>query len=295
MSGGILIVTIFQYMEKLLDKDILNWGKIHLTFADLIGIAIGIALILVFLRFIRFLLKRLEKQGRLDSGRGNSVYLIIKYLVIVIAIGVLIESLGFKLSIILAGSAALLVGLGLGLQDTFNDFVSGIIILVEGSIQVGDVLEVEGIIGRVVAIKLRTSQIVTRDGVNMIVPNHKFITDNVINWSLNRKPTRFKVHVGVSYKSDVEQVREILMKSVEELPGAVLGLKEYKPVVRLADFGESAIAFDVLFWSYDYFKFETIRSDLRFIIARKFKEGGIEIPFPQRDVHIKTAPPKQEE
>lgn len=282
-------------MEKFLNKEIINWGKLHVTPADLISIAIGLILVVAALRLVRFLLKRLEKQGRLDSGRGNSVYLIIKYLVIVIAIAVLIESLGFKLSIILAGSAALLVGLGLGLQDTFNDFVSGIIILVEGSIQVGDVLEVEGIIGRVVAIKLRTSQIVTRDGVNMIVPNHKFITDNVINWSLNRKPTRFKVNVGVSYKSDVEQVREILMKSVEELPGAVLGLKEYKPVVRLADFGESAIAFDVLFWSYDYFKFETIRSDLRFIIARKFKEGGIEIPFPQRDVHIKTAPPKQED
>jgi small-conductance mechanosensitive channel len=156
---------------------------------------------------------------------------------------------------------------------------------------VGDVLEVEGIIGRVMAIKLRTSEIVTRDGVNIIVPNHKFVTDNVTNWSHSRKPTRFKVSVNVSYKSDVEQVREVLLKSVEELPGAVLGLKEYKPIVRLSEFEDSSVEFEVLFWSYDYFKFETIRSDLRFIIARKFKETGIEIPLPQRELYIR----KQEE
>lgn len=274
-------------MEKFLDREIISWGKLHITPADLISIAIGIILVIASLRFVRFLLKRLEKKGRLDSGRGNSIYLIVKYVVIVVAIGVLIESLGFKLSILLAGSAALLVGLGLGLQETFNDFVSGIIILVEGTIQVGDVLEVEGIIGRVTAINLRTSQVVTRDGVNIIIPNHKFVTDNVINWSHSRKPTRFKVSVMVSYKSNVEKVREILLKSVEELPGAVLGLKEYQPIVRLSEFGENSIEFDVLFWSYNYFKFETIRSDLRFIIARKFKEDGIEIPLPQRELYIK--------
>lgn len=274
-------------MEKFLDREIISWGKLHVTPADLISIAIGIILVIASLRFVRFLFKRLEKKGRLDSGRGNSIYLIVKYVVIVVAIGVLIESLGFKLSILLAGSAALLVGLGLGLQETFNDFVSGIIILVEGTIQVGDVLEVEGIIGRVTAINLRTSQVVTRDGVNIIIPNHKFVTDNVINWSHSRKPTRFKVSVMVSYKSDVEKVREILLKSVEELPGAVLGLKEYQPIVRLSEFGENSIEFDVLFWSYNYFKFETIRSDLRFIIARKFKEDGIEIPLPQRELYIK--------
>lgn len=274
-------------MEKFLDREIISWGKLHVTPADLISIAIGIILVIASLRFVRFLFKRLEKKGRLDSGRGNSIYLIVKYVVIVVAIGALIESLGFKLSILLAGSAALLVGLGLGLQETFNDFVSGIIILVEGTIQVGDVLEVEGIIGRVTAINLRTSQVVTRDGVNIIIPNHKFVTDNVINWSHSRKPTRFKVSVMVSYKSDVERVREILLKSVEELPGAVLGLKEYQPIVRLSEFGENSIEFDVLFWSYNYFKFETIRSDLRFIIARKFKEDGIEIPLPQRELYIK--------
>lgn len=149
-------------------------------------------------------------------------------------------------------------------------------------------MEVDGIVGRVTIIKLRTSEIVTRDGINIIVPNHKFITENVINWSHNKKPTRFKVEVGVAYGSDVEQVKALLLKSVEELPEAITGLKEYNPVIRLSDFAESSVNFDILFWSYNHFQFETIKSDLRFIISRKFKENHIEIPFPQRDIHIRN-------
>ncbi len=280
-------------MDKILDHTLFSWGKLTLHFSDIILIGGSILSILIILRITHFLLKRIEERGRIDSGRRNSIYLIIKYLLIIFVFAFTLEGLGVKLSIFLAGSAALLVGLGLGLKETFNDFVSGILLLVEGTIQIGDVLEVEGIVGRVTIIHLRTSEIVTRDGINIIVPNHKFVTENVINWSHNKKPTRFKVAVGVSYQCDVNQVKEILLKSIEELPGAITGLKEYNPVIRLSDFAESSVNFDILFWSYDYFRFETIKSDLRFIISRRFKENNIEIPFPQRDVHIRNGSLKE--
>lgn len=273
-------------MKEIFDFKLIELSKYSITAGDVITVAGAFLVLFVFLRLFKFLLSRLKKQGRIDAGRSNSVYQIVKYLLLVIVIAGSLETIGIKLSFLLAGSAALLVGLGLGLQQTFNDMVSGIILLVESNLQVGDVIEVEGVVGKVNAIKLRTSEIITRDGINIIVPNHKFVTDNVINWSHNKKPRRFKVSVGVSYNSNAENVRKILLDCVNQLPGAVLDMSVYKPVVRLSDFADSSINFDVLFWSYDYFRFESLRSDLRFIIAQKFAENNIQIPYPQRDLHI---------
>lgn len=273
-------------LKEIFDFKLIELSKYSITAGDAITVVGAFLILFIFLRLLKFLLNRLKKKGRIDAGRSNSVYQIFKYLLLVLVIVGSLETVGVKLSFLLAGSAALLVGLGLGLQQTFNDMVSGIILLVEGNLQVGDVIEVEGVVGRVQAIKLRTSEIATRDGINIIVPNHKFVTDNVINWSHNKKPRRFKVGVGVSYGTNAEQVRKVLLECVNQLPGAVLDISVYKPVVRLSEFGESSIVFEVLFWSYDYFRFESVRSDLRFIIAQKFAESNIRIPYPQRDLHI---------
>jgi small-conductance mechanosensitive channel len=253
------------------------------------------ALIILFATwFLIFLVKRvlLHRRSKQEDAiaRNFTLYLVIKYFLWVIAIGLVLETIGIKLTILIASSAALMVGLGLGLQQTFNDMVSGVILLIERSVKVGDVMEVEGLIGKVVDMHLRTSRIQTRDGIFIIVPNHKFINEKVINWSQNALAIRFNIRVGVSYKSDVEKVRKILFDCVHMHPDVILDNENIKPIVRLIDFGESSIDFEVLFWSKNIFYIENTRSELRFIIRKAFIDNHIEIPFPQRDVHIKDQP-----
>jgi small-conductance mechanosensitive channel len=190
----------------------------------------------------------------------------------------------------LAGSAALLVGLGLGLQQTFNDIVSGIIILIEGTIRVGDVLELEGLVGRVTEIKLRTSTVYTRDGMNVIVPNHRFINENVVNWTHNHLANRFRITVGVAYGSDEQLVHKLLKECAEAHDDVITKETDRSVLVRLIGFGDSSLDFEILFWSRNAFRIEQTKSDIRFAILKAFREAGITIPFPQHDVHLIPVP-----
>ncbi len=232
-----------------------------------------------------FYSERIRKKG-IDWGKGHTIFQILKYFIWVITIVIILSSLGLSVNVLLAGSAALFVGLGFGLQTLFNDFVSGLIILFEGTIRVNDVVEIEdGIIGRVQEIGLRTSKILTRDNIIMIIPNNNFTGKNVINWSYNEHKTRFKVDVGVAYGSDVRLVEKILIDCAQE------NEKIYtnpKPFVYFNDFGESSLDFSLFFWIDESFWVEKVRSDLRFAIDKKFRENGVEIPFPQRDLHIRS-------
>lgn len=221
----------------------------------------------------------------MEVGQLHAIYQIIKYFLWVIAIVIILDTLEIKVTILLASSAALLVGLGLGLQQIFQDFVSGIALLFEGTIKVSDIVEIEGgVVGRVREIGIRTSKIETRDNIILIVPNSKFIADNVINWSHLEKKTRFSVKVGVSYGSNVEQVTEVLLNCAREHKEIA---KNPSPFVRFADFGESSLNFELFFWSTETFGVENTKSDLRYQIFSEFARNKIQIPFPQRDIHIK--------
>lgn len=228
--------------------------------------------------------KRIENK-KLDRGRGKSFLQIVKYIIWIIGIIVLVGSLGFQITLIIASVSALLVGIGFGLQHIFNDFFSGIIILFDGSIEADDVVEVEGVVGRVLEIGLRVSKVLTRDNLVIIVPNSRFTGQQVINWSHNAEATRFHVAVGVAYGSDVRLVERILLDAavthskIEKNP---------KPFVRFSDFGDSSLDFELYFWTVDEFLVENIKSDLRFIIDDQFRKNNIVIPFPQRDLHLKT-------
>jgi small-conductance mechanosensitive channel len=224
----------------------------------------------------KFLQKNIYSRGTIDEGR-QFVY--------TISLLLIFQSLGISVSLLLAGSAALLVGVGLGLQQTFNDLVSGLILLFEGNVRVGDIIEINSLIGRVIAIGVRTSKVETRDNVTIIVPNSKFIVDNVINWSHNKKLTRFTIAVTTSYESDATAVKQSLMKSVKQHRDVVD--KPY-PIVRLQDFGENGLHFELLFWTYNIWRIESLKSEIRFTVLKDFKENNISIPYPQRDLHIKT-------
>ena len=160
---------------------------------------------------------------------------------------------------------------------------SGFLLLFEGKVEVNDIVEVEGLIGRVIKISIRTSEISTRDDIIIVVPNSKLISENVINWSHNNQKTRFHVAVGVSYDSDVNLVKDILLactRNFNEISS------NPKPFVRFAKFGDSALDFELYFWTDEVFRIETLTSRLRFRIIEQFRANHIKIPYPQREIHL---------
>jgi small-conductance mechanosensitive channel len=203
----------------------------------------------------------------------------------VIAIGFILETIGVKVTVLIAGSAALLVGIGLGLQQTFNDVISGIILLSERSIKINDVLEIDGDVVKIQEIGLRTSKGLNRDDISIIIPNSLITTNKVINWSHQSRKTRFRIDVGVSYGSDVDLVIKILEESTFEHPDI---FNRELTEARLVNFGNSSLDFQVLFFSKNIFRISKVKSDIRKNINKKFLENNITIPFPQMDLHLKS-------
>lgn len=223
------------------------------------------------------------KKTSLDTGNAYALFQIIKYIIWVISVALMLESIGVKVTVLLAGSAALLVGLGLGLQHTFNDVVSGIILLSERSIMVDDILEIDGDIVKIQEIGLRTSKGLNRDDISIIIPNSLITTNKVINWSHQSNKTRFKIAVGVAYGSDVELVLQVLEEAAKAHPDVD---DSHMVKARLMDFGDSALHFELYFFSKNIFRIIQVKSDIRVLINKKFKENNILIPFPQMDVYV---------
>lgn len=275
--------------KELLNYNLIQSDSLQLSvYKVMMAVIIVLATILI-LRIVRRMFKRLVTLGRLDAAGYWSVYQIVRYFVWVIVTILILDTAGIEVSVLLASMAALLIGVGFGIQYIFGDIVSGIVILFEKNIKIGDVLELDDhTVGKVLEIGLRTSKIITRDDIIMIIPNSKFVNDRIINWSNMDSKTRFSVDVGVAYGSDVQLVSRLLLEAARENARIADNLP---PFVRFQDFGESSLDFKVYFWVVDSFLVENIKSDLRFTIDRKFRESEVVIPFPQRDVHIKNRPP----
>ena len=252
-----------------------------------LGHILWVILIIIVSKLILWSLKKLltrKVDDPTELGRRLSAYALGQYIVWILAVILSLEALEFDITILLAGSAAFLVGIGLGLQDLFRDFISGIVMLFDGTIRVGDVLEVDGIVGEVKEMRLRTSILVDLDGIVLIIPNSKFVTQKVVNWTHNQRRTRFDVTVGVAYGSDVNKVKEVLIECAK---GHNQVGKSPEPIVQFMDFADSQLTFRLLFFSTSVFAIQNVKSDLRFSIIAAFKEHSISIPFPQRDLHIK--------
>ena len=179
----------------------------------------------------------------------------------------------------------MLVGVGLGLQQTFNDILSGIILLSEKSIKIEDVLEIDGDIVKIQSIGLRTSKALNTDDVSIIIPNSLITTNKVINWSHQTSKARFRIDVGVAYGSDIDLVISIL----EECAFEHSDIDERAATeARLVNFGNSSLDFQILFFSENIFRISKVKSDIRRSISKKFHENNIAIPFPQMDLHLKS-------
>ena len=271
-------------IQNILEYKLLEFENFHISIWNIIFIITVFVVVNFLFSIIKKVLKRrLINRGQIDDGRLISILQLIQYFIYILAILISIRSIGIDINWLIGASAALLVGIGMGLQQTFNDIVSGVIVLFEGTLEVGDVVEVDGIIGEVKEIRLRTCKLETRESIIMIIPNSKFVTSNVINWSHNMDTTLFHINVGVAYGSDVDMVKNCLIECAQK-HGEVL--KNPEPFVRFTDFGDSSLDFKLFFWTDKIWTVEFIKSDLRFMIEKKFRESGVKIPFPQRDVHI---------
>jgi len=270
-------------------KDFLNWGvhfgkdenQLHITVGLLILVAISFFVTSFLLKWVRRLSTRKMNEG--DTRKFVSFFKFIKYIVYIIVVFSVLSYAGVNITPFLAASAALLVGVGLALREIFQDVIGGILIMIDKSLLVGDIIEIEGTVSRVIDIKLRTTRTILRDDKILVIPNHKFINGLILNYTQNHKMTRESVTVGVAYGSDTHKVKELLMESVVEDSRI---LKKPKPFVFFEDFGDSALIFNVYFFVSDSFINPYIKSDIRFRIDSLFRENDISIPFPQRDIHI---------
>lgn len=262
-------------------------GKSPFTVQTLILLLLSLFLLFYLSGLFRkLLIKKIFPSYNLDVGVGQSVATIVRYLLIIVGLFIIFQTTGIDLSALGLLVGALGVGIGFGLQNITNNFISGLIILFERPVKVGDKVEIGDLTGNISDISARATIIITNDNIAVIVPNSDVINKQVINWSHNNNQVRLNFPVSVSYKEDPEVVREVLLEVVKGYPGI---LETPEPYVRFTEFGENSLNFLLQIWTIDYIHTPAVlKSEIYFAIFKKFKEKNIEIPFPQRDIHIKS-------
>src|SRR6267142_471298 len=249
-------------------------------------VALLIAVFWISSRTKRFLFNRLLAQSGLDRSLQYAIAQVVSNIVLVVGIFIVLENTGIHLAALAVFAGAVGVGVGFGLQNIASNFISGLVILAERPITIGDRVEVAGITGQVQQIRARSTVIRTNDNITMIVPNTKFIDSPVTNWTYGDPRVRFRIPVGIAYGSDMQKTREALLAAAHENPDT---LKDPEPSVFLEKFGDNSIDFQLVVWSSEMSaRPSRYRSDLNFAIERKFLEAKIEMPFPQRDLHIRS-------
>lgn len=288
------MIQDLEKIEKVVAKSSL-WNDIkaflnyHIDFTDKISISVKDVLIIATVIFITTLILRVvlriitRNLPDDDKGKFNVVFGYFRWLVYFLILLLTLHAVGVNVTAVFAASAALMIGIGLALQTLFQDIISGVFILIDQTVHVGDIIEIEGKVGRVEEIKLRTTRAVTIDNKVLIIPNHLYLENSLYNWTQNGSDTRESVDVGVAYGSDIQLVKNLLIQAVEAIPEV---LEKDNIAVRFTNFGESALDFKVIFTIGDSFNANTIKSDVRFEIDKLFRENNISIPFPQRDIHI---------
>lgn len=262
-------------------------GKYTITWLDVVLLAMIFVVAQGVVWLLRWLLGRLLRKTLNDPGKRFIVIRLMRTTVYGVAIVAALETVGIELTGLFVGSAALLVGIGIGLQNFFNDVVSGFVILFEGGVRVGDELEVDGMLVRVERIDLRSTRVVTRRGDLIVMPNGLISGSQVKNFTQGEPRSMINIRVGVAYGSDTRLVESLLRAAALDQPE----VNEHDPIhVIFEDFGDSALVFDLRCFVSQPWQRDRIASDVRFRIDARFREAGISIPFPQRDVHLYPTP-----
>lgn len=284
-----IIFDQIKFAWNLLSTPLFELGSSKISLASLFVVILILLGFYIISRIIERGMKKALKNKAIDPGIKGSIVRFSRYLTVIVGVFVALDTIGISLSSIAALGAILMVGIGFGLQNLTQNFISGIIILLERPIKQGDIVFVGGVSGRVRDIRVRSTVIETRDDVAIIVPNSQFIAEQVINDSFSGHKIRRTLKVGVAYGSDVKKATGILMKIANEHEQI---LKDPDPKVLFMDFGNSSLDFELRFWSAELWTTDIILSDLRYAIDREFINEDIDIPFPQRDLHIKTCEPQ---
>ena len=275
------VLVIMETISEFLSKDLYDNHGVTVTVGTILILAFTLFLTHLTLRFTRFIASR--HLGEDDKNRFKTVFTFLKYIIFSVVIITTLDASGVKITAILAASTALFVGLGLGMQKLFQDIISGVFILIDKTITVNDIIEIDKKVGKVTEVSLRTTKAITNDDKILVIPNHKFLNEILYNWTQNNEVTREFVDLGVAYGTDVNLVKALLL-GIALQEKAILNNPE--PSVFFEDFGDNALKFRLHFYISDSFNVLLIKSDLRFKIHECFKENNISIPFPQRDIHI---------
>lgn len=279
--------NFIEWFEYILSQPLITLGESKLTFALILTLIFSFTILFVGSEWIRRLLvKKILAKRDMTLGTKESIGTIVKYILIVAGMFSILQTNGIDLSAFGVLAGAIGVGIGFGLQNITNNFISGLVILFEQPIKVGDRIEVGDVTGDVVKISSRATTVITNDNISIIVPNSKFIDNEVINWSHNEYRIRFNFPVGVSYKEDPEKIKRILLEVAKSNPGV---LKTPESDVLFDSYGDNSINFNFRVWTSTYVnKPKVLRSELYYEIFRRFGEENVEIPFPQRDIHLRS-------
>lgn len=276
---------ILEVVRTALDTPILKLGAAPVTLWVILQLVVLAALLIHLSGRLRtWIVERFLPRTRMELGARQATGSIIRYAIIAIGFAVILQTAGIDLTALNVLAGAVGLGVGFGLQNIVNNFISGVIILFERPIKVGDRIVVGEVEGDVVHIGGRSTTVVSNDNISIIVPNSKFITENVVNWSHNDRKVRFRIPVSVAYGTDVARVERLLLDVAAANPDV---LENPPPAVRLMEFGDSGLGFELRVWSTTLIhRRGLLTSALNIAIYRTFAEHGIEIPYPRRDVRL---------
>ena len=282
------VLQFLQDVRKVLASAVIQIAGNSISLWDILAlIFLTVFLVYVSGRLRNWIVLKVMARSQIDIGVRQAFGTIFRYIVVTVGLMVIVQTVGIDLSALTIVAGALGVGIGFGLQNITNNIVSGFVILFERPIKVGDRIQVGEVAGDVMDISARATTVRTNDNISIIVPNSDFITQKVINWSHSDRIVRLQIPVGVAYKSEPEKVRAVLLQVAEAHPGI---LKSPPPDVVFEEFGDSALKFILRVWTSQYIALPLVlRSDLNFALNKGLKEAGIEIPFPQRDLHIRSS------
>lgn len=285
--------SIFEKLKELLEgfaDPLFSIGKTPISFVSVLTCIGFIILAFILSAVLRRILTKVYEKRHIDSGTQHALNRLLHYVIIALGIFLAVDNLGVSLSAIAAVGGVLLVGIGFGLQDLAKDFISGIILLIERPIRKGDFIEVDEFKGSVMEIGLRATLINTYDDIEILIPNGKLVNDVVINRIYQEKYYRIRINVGVAYGSDTERVRDILISVARAHPNI---LEKPEPIVFFEHFKDSYLDFRLMGWLDNARLEPRVKSDLHYAVDKAFREAGIEIAFPQLDLHFRNNLEKQ--
>jgi small-conductance mechanosensitive channel len=288
LMTGLLGLALAEDSIQLLEKMSITIGDFTLSAWGILAGMIAFAITLwISLAISRIIEVRVQKVPRLSGSLKVLIGKIVRIVSIVIALMIAVSSMGVDLSALTVLGGAVGLGLGFGLQKVVSNFISGIILLTDNSIKPGDVIEIDGSYGWINNLRARYASVITRDGTEHLIPNEDLITQRVINWSFTNNLVRQKIPIGVSYGSDPHRCIELVTEAARSVERV---LKDPAPVCQLQGFGDSSIDLELRIWIADPANgVGNVKSSVLLKIWDSFKANGVEIPFPQRDLHIRSS------